>query len=129
MSWPGAAPHREPSRMSDVSIISSSLSFAWPDGSVVFEDLSFTVPGGRTGLVAPNGAGKSTLLRLIAGEYSPGSGDVVGVAVVVDALGALAAGDFSDAVFTTIGDDWDVEERSRAHLARLGLGKVELDRR
>ncbi len=139
--------------MSDVSIISSSLSFAWPDGSVVFEDLSFTVPGGRTGLVAPNGAGKSTLLRLIAGEYSPGSGDVavdgtlgylpqslqfdahltvadvLGVAVVVDALGALAVGDFSDAVFTTIGDDWDVEERSRAHLARLGLGKVELDRR
>src|SRR6478609_7152168 len=135
MSWTGAALHREPSRMSDVSIISSSLSFAWPDGSVVFEDLSFTVPGDRTGLVAPNGAGKSTLLRLIAGEYSPGSGDVavdgtlgylpqslqfdahltvadvLGVAVVVDALGALAAGDFSDAVFTTIGDDWDVEER------------------
>ncbi|MDT5126101.1 MAG: hypothetical protein QOH54_1745, partial [Mycobacterium sp.] len=62
--------------MSDVSIVSSHLSFGWPDGSALFADLSFTVPGGRTGLVAPNGAGKSTLLRLITGEYSPTAGAV-----------------------------------------------------
>ena len=58
--------------MSDASIICSNLSFSWPDDTPVFHDLSFTVGGGRTGLVAPNGAGKSTLLKLIAGEYRPG---------------------------------------------------------
>jgi ATPase subunit of ABC transporter with duplicated ATPase domains len=134
------------------SIVASHLSFAWPDDTVLFEDLSFTVPGGRTGLVAPNGAGKSTLLRLIAGECRPATGsvsvdgtvgylpqtlpfdagrtvaDVLGVAPVIAALDALAAGDASEAVFATIGDDWDVEERLRAQLDRLGLAHLALER-
>ena len=58
--------------MSDAFIVCSNLSFSWPDDTPVFQDLSFTVGGGRTGLVAPNGAGKSTLLKLIAGELRPG---------------------------------------------------------
>ena len=53
---------------------------------------------------------------------------MLGVAPVIDALDALAAGDASEAVFTAIGDDWDVEERSRAQLDRLGLADVALDR-
>ena len=138
--------------MSDVFIVSSRLSFAWPDDTPLFDDLSFTVPGGRTGLVAPNGAGKSTLLKLVAGEYRPTAGsltvdgtvgylpqalpfdagrtvaDVLGVAPVIDALDALAGGDASDAVFAAIGDDWDVEERLRAQLDRLGLSHLALDR-
>ncbi|KUI30599.1 ABC transporter [Mycobacterium sp. IS-1742] len=135
------------------SIVCSGLSFAWPDDTVVFTDVSTTFVTGRTGLVAPNGAGKSTLLRLIAGELQPTSGtvsvagalghlpqtlpltadltvaDVLGVAPVIAALNALAAGDAGDAVFTAIGDDWDIEERARAQLDRLGLGHVGLDRR
>ncbi|KUI30080.1 ABC transporter [Mycobacterium sp. IS-1496] len=139
--------------MSDPSIVCSGLSFAWPDDTVVFADLSASFNPGRTGLVAPNGAGKSTLLRLIAGELRPSAGtvtvtgslghlpqtlplaagltvaDVLGVAPVIAALNALAAGDAGDAVFTAIGDDWDVEERARAQLDRLGLDHVGLDRR
>src|SRR5689334_17165190 len=57
-------------------ITCSGLSFAWPDDTVVFDDLTFTVGPGRTGLVAPNGAGKSTLLKLIAGELKPTEGTV-----------------------------------------------------
>ncbi|MEU0498722.1 ABC-F family ATP-binding cassette domain-containing protein [Mycobacterium sp. NPDC006124] len=134
------------------SIVSSRLSFGWADEVPLFADLSFTVAGGRTGLVAPNGAGKSTLLEIVAGELLPTSGGVVvdgtvgylpqtltfdtdrtvaevlGVAPVIAALDALAAGDASDEVFATIGDDWDVEERLRVQLDRLGLGHVSADR-
>ena len=130
-----------------MSIVCSHLSFAWPDDTPVFDDLSFAIGAGRTGLVAPNGAGKSTLLRLIAGVLSPGSGsvtvdgvvgylpqelpfladqtvaDVLGVTAILAALDALAAGDASEAVFAAIGDDWDIEERLRAQ-----LGDIELDR-
>lgn len=136
-----------------MSVVCSNLSFSWPDDTVLFSDLSFSVGPGRTGLVAPNGAGKSTLLKLIAGEYRPTAGSVsvdgtvgylpqtlpftgdltvaavLGIAPVLDALAALAAGDVSDDVFTTIGEDWDIEERSRAQLDRLGLDTVALDRR
>ena len=134
------------------SIVVSQLSFAWPDGTPLFAELSFAIPVGRTGLVAANGAGKSTLLQLIAGERKPSAGsvtvdgvvgylpqslpfdgertvaDVLGVAPVLAALDALAAGDASEAVFTAIGDDWDVEERLQAQLDRLGLSHLELPR-
>ncbi|MFF8592413.1 ribosomal protection-like ABC-F family protein [Streptomyces sp. NPDC015220] len=138
--------------MSDASVVCSNLSFSWPDDTPVFQDLSFTVGTGRTGLVAPNGSGKSTLLRLIAGELRPGAGsvsvagplghlpqtlpltgdltvaEVLGVAEVIRALDAVESGDVSEEHFTTIGDDWDIEERTRAQLDRLGLAGLALDR-
>ncbi|GAA3408189.1 hypothetical protein GCM10018952_04410 [Streptosporangium vulgare] len=139
--------------MSDAFIICSNLSFSWPDDTPVFQDLSFTVGGGRTGLVAPNGAGKSTLLKLIAGEYRPGGGtasvqgvlgylpqslpltgdlnvaEVLEIAPVIRALDAIESGDASEEHFTTIGNDWDIEERTRAQLDRLGLGELSFSRR
>jgi ATPase subunit of ABC transporter with duplicated ATPase domains len=135
-----------------MSITCSNLSFSWPDDTPLFTDLSFTVGDGRTGLVAPNGAGKSTLLKLIAGEYRPTAGtitvdgtlgylpqtlpfvadrsvaDVLGVASVLDALKALEGGDAGEDVFAAIGDDWDIEERTRAQLDRLGLGHITFER-
>lgn len=138
--------------MPEAFITCSNLSFSWPDGTPVFTDLSFTVGSGRTGLVAPNGAGKSTLLKLLVGEHRPSSGsatakgvlgylpqdlpfagdltvaDVLGVSAVVEALRAVESGDVSEEHFTTIGQDWDVEDRARVQLDRLGLTDVELDR-
>ncbi|WP_328345742.1 ABC-F family ATP-binding cassette domain-containing protein [Micromonospora sp. NBC_00421] len=139
--------------MSDSRVVSSALSFSWPDDTPVFTDLSFSVPGGRTGLVAANGAGKSTLLRLVAGELRPTGGSVtvegvlaylpqhlpfarhqtvaqvLGVDRVIAALHAIEAGDAAEEHFTTVGDDWDVEARTRAELDRLGLTDVTWDRR
>ncbi|MEU2376168.1 ribosomal protection-like ABC-F family protein [Streptomyces misionensis] len=138
--------------MSDAVVVCSHLSFAWPDDTPVFHDLSFTVTSGRTGLVAPNGSGKSTLLKLIAGELKATAGslsvsgtlgylpqtlpltgdltvaEVLGVAEIIRALDAVESGDVSEEHFTTIGDDWDIEERTRAQLDRLGLADLTLDR-
>ncbi|MFF0739666.1 ribosomal protection-like ABC-F family protein [Streptomyces sp. NPDC004111] len=138
--------------MSVTAVVCSNLSFAWPDDTPVLHDLSFALAAGRTGLVAPNGSGKSTLLKLIAGELRPATGsvtvegtlgylpqslpltgdltvaEVLGIAEVIHALDAVESGDVDEAHFTTIGDDWDIEERTRAQLDRLGLGHLALDR-
>ncbi|HEY9437264.1 MAG TPA: ATP-binding cassette domain-containing protein, partial [Streptomyces sp.] len=130
----------------------SSLSFSWPDGSRVFDGFQFAVGPGRTGLIGLNGSGKSTLLRLIVGELAPAggrittSGDIgylpqsvvldtslrvdaaLGIAGVRRALNAIEAGDAGEEQFAVVGNDWDVEERARATLDRLGLGGVGLDR-
>ncbi|MEW2501085.1 ABC-F family ATP-binding cassette domain-containing protein [Amycolatopsis sp. NPDC047767] len=139
--------------MSKISVVATGLSFSWTDGTPVFEDLSFTLGPGRTGLVAPNGAGKSTLLKLIAGELHPLAGsvtadgvlgylpqtlplageptvaEVLEIAPIVRALAAIEGGDASEEHFAKVGSDWDIEERARAELDRLGLGDVGLDRR
>ncbi|MER5830623.1 ABC-F family ATP-binding cassette domain-containing protein [Streptomyces sp. NPDC002130] len=134
------------------SITITSLAFAWPDGTPVFEGLDVAFGPGRTGLVGVNGSGKSTLLKLIAGELAPADGTVrvagevgylpqnvtldttlrvdeaLGIAAQRAALHAIESGDVSEAHFETVGDDWDVEERALATLGELGLGHVELDR-
>jgi len=45
---------------------------------VLFEDVDWVIgPGDRCALVGPNGAGKTTLIRIVLGEYTPTSGQVV----------------------------------------------------
>jgi ATPase subunit of ABC transporter with duplicated ATPase domains len=135
------------------AIVVDDLHFSWPDGAVLFDGLSFTVGPGRTALIGANGSGKSTLLRLIAGELSPSGGsvrvagrvgylrqdltldaalpvdEVLGIARARRALRAIERGEATEDRFAAVGDDWDVEERARATLDRLGLGHLELDRR
>ena len=140
------------STASSSSVNLSSLSFAWPDGTTVFDGLDVSFGPGRTGLVGVNGSGKSTLLKLIAGELAPADGTVkvmgevgylpqnvtldtalrvdraLGIAEQRAALHAIEAGDVSERHFETVGDDWDVEERALVTLGELGLGHIGLDR-
>ena len=135
------------------AIVCSDLSFSWPDGASVLSGLTVSFGPGRTGLIGVNGSGKSTLLKLIAGELRPGSGTVkthgevgylpqaitlgthqsvsglLGITAARDALHAIEAGETGEDVFAAIGDDWDVEERARAWLDRLGLENLTLDDR
>lgn len=54
----------------------SRLAFAYPDGELLFSDVSFRVaPGSHVGLVGANGVGKTTLLKILAGELDPDDGD------------------------------------------------------
>jgi ATPase subunit of ABC transporter with duplicated ATPase domains len=141
-----------PAQPHNASLTCTNLSFSWPDGTPVFEDFQLSVGPGRTGLVGVNGSGKSTLLKLLARVLTPSAGKVtvagsVGhlpqnlvldtglrvdealeIAATRAALHAIEAGDASEENFAAVGDDWDVEERARAVLDGLGLGRIGLDR-
>nr|BFE77711.1 ATP-binding cassette domain-containing protein [Planobispora longispora] len=54
--------------------------------------------------------------------------ELLGIAERRAALLAIERGDVSEENFAVVGDDWDVEERARAELDRLGLDHVGLDR-
>ncbi|WP_405165434.1 ATP-binding cassette domain-containing protein [Nocardia sp. NBC_01499] len=136
----------------------SDLTFAWPDGTPVFEGLDGGLGPGHIGLVGSNGAGKSTLLRLIVGELTPARGSitvvghlgylrqdlglaagqrvdaVLGIAEIRKALHRIESGGTAESDFDIVGNRWDVEERAIALLGRLGLHYVadsaeQLDRR
>ncbi len=135
------------------AITCSDLSFSWPDGAPVLDGLTVSFGPGRTGLIGVNGSGKSTLLKLIAGELPTAGGtvrirgevgylpqaitlgthrtvsDLLGITGARDALHAIEAGETDEGLYLAIGDDWDVEERARAWLDRLGLGHLALDDR
>ena len=134
-----------------MSVVLSDLSFSFPNGRVVLSHLSASFNAGRTGLIGANGSGKSTLLRLVAGILRPTSGSVIvtgevgylpqdltldasatvasllGIAAARDAIRAIEAGSVEPAAFDAVGDDWDIEDRAREQLSRLGLSHVGLD--
>ena len=135
------------------AIVCSDLTFAWPDGALALSGVTVSFGPGRTGLIGVNGSGKSTLLRLIAGELRASEGsirtegevgylpqaitlgtrrsvsDLLGITAARDALHAIEAGETGEEAFAAVGDDWDVEERARAWLDRLGLTSLGLDDR
>ncbi|MFG2006944.1 ABC-F family ATP-binding cassette domain-containing protein [Spirillospora sp. NPDC048911] len=134
------------------SIVCQDVSFAWQDGTQVLDGLDAAFGAGRTGLMGVNGSGKSTLLKLIAGELRPAAGtisvegeigylpqnlplgtartvaDLLGISEARTALLAIERGEATEENFAAVGDDWDVEERARAELDRLGLHELGLDR-
>ncbi|PZQ54891.1 MAG: ABC transporter [Phenylobacterium zucineum] len=127
-----------------------SLSYAAPDGRVLFDDLTLAFGAERTGLVGRNGVGKSTLLRIILGELSPGAGavtvrgrigvlrqalsppadasvaDLLGVSEALARLRRIEAADGSEDDLADA--DWTLETRLDAALAEVDLAGLDLDR-
>ena len=121
------------------------LHFAHPSQPPLFADLSAVFSAPLTGLIGDNGCGKTTLMRLILGDLTPDSGSLAvpeqmaylpqdlglgreqtlaglcGIAETLQALQAVESGEYSPELYETIGDDWDVEERTLATLATYGF--------
>ncbi|GAB3047377.1 ABC-F family ATP-binding cassette domain-containing protein [Sediminivirga luteola] len=134
------------------SLILSEITFRLPHGPAVLDGVSFGLGPGRHALIGANGTGKSTLLKIVAGLLRPDSGAVrahgelgylpqdpaaapdrpvaalLGVQATMRALAAIEAGSVREQDFETVGDDWDLPERLDAHLSRLGLSGLALDR-
>ena len=122
------------------------ISYAHPSQPPLFTDLSAVFSAPLTGLIGDNGAGKTTLFRLILGDINPSQGtistppriaylpqdlglsghqhlaDIFGITKILQALDALESGDYSPYLYDTIGDAWDIEERTLAALAEHGFG-------
>ncbi|MBE9166112.1 peptidase domain-containing ABC transporter [Pleurocapsales cyanobacterium LEGE 06147] len=61
----------------DVNVICSNLNFHHPGRVDLLQDFSLTIPGGKViALIGKSGCGKSTLAKIIAGLYSPDSGNI-----------------------------------------------------
>ena len=121
------------------------ISYAHPGDPPLFTDLSTVFSAPLTGLIGDNGTGKTTLFRLILSEIKPSHGtistppriaylpqdlglsehqhlaDIFGITKILRALDALESGDYSPSLYDTIGDAWDIEERTFATLAEYGF--------
>lgn len=133
----------------------NNLSYSSPQGERIFDDISFTFPDKKTGLVGKNGSGKTTLLRLIVGEMPPESGKIeadspiaympqdyqinlaesisktLGIEKKLEAIKKLenAPENKSATLLEIIGDDWNVENRTRLALAKMNLPDIELNQK
>ncbi|MEH1950213.1 MAG: peptidase domain-containing ABC transporter [Nostoc sp.] len=62
---------------SKADIICTNLNFHYPGRLELLQDFSLTIPGGKViSLIGTSGCGKSSLAKLIAGLYTPNSGNI-----------------------------------------------------
>ncbi len=68
-----------------------AVTFAYPSGGTVIEDLSLTIGAGQTvAIVGQTGSGKSTLIKLLMRFYTPDSGHVLLDGRSIDEFGLSA---------------------------------------
>lgn len=132
-------------------LTASQLSYTLPNGSSLFENLSFSLASGTcSALIGKNGVGKSTLLHILSGALPASSGSVLchgpchlmlqqpdesglhsvaqalGIAAKLQALERISAGHGQEEDFPLIQDDWDLEARIITELAAFHLEYLDL---
>ncbi len=116
-------------RLGDKVIEFHNVSKSFGD-KVLLDNLSFTVPKGAIiGIVGGNGAGKTTLFRMITGEQTPDSGEVILGETVSAAYIAQDRDDLKadESVWQSISDGQDIlkignyEVSSRAYIGRFNF--------
>lgn len=97
------------------------VSFAYPGGRALLNGVTLRLaPGQRLGILGNNGAGKTTLLKLLRGELSPSSGQVLtGKTVALATLGQTSL------ALEKLGNKRVIEVVS-AIKERIQLGKTEI---
>ncbi len=133
-------------------VVTTDISFEIRSGVSIFQNLSISLNGEKTGLVGKNGSGKTTLLRLLVGELEPTKGKIqrtteiaylpqdyqvnlqqtvseaLGIKEKLEALEKIRAGNKNDESLKTIGEDWDIESRISEVFAQLKIEQLNLNR-
>ena len=77
--------------MGQINVV--GIEYALSDGRVLLSDVSFRVgEGSKVALIGPNGSGKTTLFRMIAGDISADSGQIIingGLGVMRQFIGSI----------------------------------------
>ncbi len=116
-------------RLGDEVVIAKKLTKAFGD-KLLFENLDFSLPrSGIVGIIGPNGAGKTTLFRMITGQETADSGELVIGKTVETAYvdQSRAALDPDKTVYQEIAGDYDVLQfgtrsiNSRAYCGWFGF--------
>lgn len=135
-------------------LVLQNISYIHPNKDLLFDNVSLSVnDGNKTALVGNNGSGKSTLLKIIAGELQPSGGQVImdakpyyipqlfgqyndrtaAQALQVDnklhALNEILNGNTSEEVYTSLDDDWTIEERCHDALEYWQLTGIDLSQK
>jgi ATPase subunit of ABC transporter with duplicated ATPase domains len=131
----------------------SNLSYSFPNGKKLFENLNINVSSEKVGLTGDNGCGKTTLLKLISGELKQASGsikingtitkfeqdqsnlsgldvvEVLGVKNRLAALEKITAGLGREEDFLLLNDNWDIEQKIDNILRMFGLSHISRERK
>lgn len=135
-----------------MSIVVNKLAYTHSDGSMLFDNINFSITKGETvSLIGNNGIGKSTLLQIIVGKLDSSNGtitcgeepyyilqelssfsrfklsEILQVDDKLKALHKILQGDVSVDNFECLGDDWEIEERIKRVLDYWGIGYLNLE--
>ncbi len=70
-------PRPSPGRAGKTALTAEGVWFSYPESGEVLKGLTLTARAGELyGILGANGAGKSTALKLMAGQLSPGAGEI-----------------------------------------------------
>lgn len=139
--------------MTQPRILINNISFHLPTGKSLFQDLTLALSQYKTGLVGRNGVGKSTLLKLILGELTPITGSIqtggklgfvpqnpilsqditlaqfLECEEKINAFHRIIAGSVQEKDFTSLNEEWDIEERIKKWLGTFALSHIPYNRK